>query len=200
MMPFIGIMLNKGVPAQFMATAGMILFFAFSILLSHSSLDTGTGDFFWPLAIRGLALSLLFVPLTTLAIGGLKGSEIGQGTGLNNMMRQLGGSFGIAGLTTLIHIRQAVHRNNLLTNINPYNPYYVQRFNGFVQTFQAKGKSFDDATRMAYGSIDGVVNKQSALLTYNDAYWLIGLAMLISIPLLYLAPFRKGQQAVAGAH
>ncbi|NCD70202.1 DHA2 family efflux MFS transporter permease subunit [Mucilaginibacter agri] len=198
-MPLMGVMLNKGVPAQILATGGMILFFIFSLMLSNSTLNIGSGDFFWPLAIRGAALALLFVPLTTLAIGGLKGAEIGQGAGLNNMMRQLGGSFGIAGLTTLIHIRQAVHRSNLLTNINAYNPYFVQRFNGLVQNFIGKGKSATDATRMAYGAIEGTVVKQSMLLTYNDAYWIVGIMMLFSIPLLYLAPFKK-MKAVADTH
>jgi DHA2 family multidrug resistance protein len=70
-----------------------------------STLQSGTGDFFWPLIIRGIGMAILFVPLTTLAIHRLRGPEIGQGTGLNNMMRQLGGSFGIAIMTTIIHIK-----------------------------------------------------------------------------------------------
>lgn len=200
MIPFVGKMLNNGVPAQLLATGGIILFFIFSNMLSHSTLATGTIDFFWPLAIRGTALALLFVPLTTLAIGGLKGNEIGQGTGLNNMMRQLGGSFGIAGLTTVIHIRQAVHRNNLLDNINPYNSIFTQRFNNYIQLYISKGKSTLEATKLAYNAIDGVVTRQSLLLTYNDAYWIVGITMLLAIPLLYLAPFKKGQKAVSGAH
>ncbi|MGI4020612.1 MAG: DHA2 family efflux MFS transporter permease subunit [Janthinobacterium lividum] len=191
MMPLIGKMLNKGIPAQLMATAGMILFFVFTHMLSNSTLETGKGDFFWPLAIRGIGMALLFVPLTTLAIADLKGAELGQGTGLNNMMRQLGGSFGIAALTTIIHIRQGVHRNNLLVNINAYNPEFVQRFNMYVHGFMAKGKSMLDATHMAYGAMDGAIIKQSLLLTYDDAYWLTGLVMLCSIPLLYLQPFRR---------
>lgn len=201
MMPLIGKMLNKGVPAQLMATAGMVLFFVFTHMLSNSTLETGKGDFFWPLAIRGIGMALLFVPLTTLAIADLKGAELGQGTGLNNMMRQLGGSFGIAALTTVIHIRQGVHRNNLLVNINPYNPAYVERFNMYIHGFMAKGKSMLDATHMAYGAMDGAIIKQSLLLTYDDAYWLTGIVMLCSIPLLYLQPFRrKNAQMPVDAH
>jgi len=142
MMPFIGKMLNRGIPAQFMATIG---------------------------------------------------SEMGQGTGLNNMMRQLGGSFGIAALTTIIHIRQAKHRSDLLSNINPYNNAFNQRLNMMEQAFMAKGKSMLDATHMAYQAIDGAVTRQALLLTYNDAYLLSGLIMLFSIPLLYLQPFKKGK-------
>jgi DHA2 family multidrug resistance protein len=199
MMPFIGKMLNKGIPAQFMATIGMFLFFVFTTMLSKSTLNSGTSDFFWPLVIRGVGMALLFVPLTTLAIADLKGPEIGQGTGLNNMMRQLGGAFGIATLTTIIHIRQGVHRNNLLTNINPYNNAYTQRFNMLVQNFEAKGKSLSDATHMAYSAIEGAVIKQTLLLTYADAYWISGLVMLFSIPLLYLQPFKR-LKAATDAH
>src|SRR6202012_5336404 len=127
MMPFIGKMLNRGIPAQFMATIGMVLFFVFNSMLAKSTLNSGPSDFFWPLVIRGFGMALLFVPLTTLAMADLKGPEIGQGSGLNNMMRQLGGAFGIAALTTLIHIRQAKHRSDLLGHINVYNNAFNQR-------------------------------------------------------------------------
>src|SRR6195952_4169797 len=167
MMPFIGKMLNKGIPAQFMATIGMFLFFVFTTMLSNSTLGTGQKDVLVPLLIRGVGMALLFVPLTTLAIADLKGPELGQGTGLNNMMRQLGGSFGIATLTTLIHIRAGVHRDNLLSNINIYNPAFNVRFNQYLQSFLAKGKSMVDATHMAYAAIEGVVTKQTLLLTYD---------------------------------
>ncbi|HWD90268.1 MAG TPA: DHA2 family efflux MFS transporter permease subunit [Mucilaginibacter sp.] len=191
MMPFIGKMLNRGIPAQFMATIGMFLFFVFTFMLSNSTLETGELNVLVPLLIRGVGMALLFVPLTVLAIADLKGPEIGQGTGLNNMMRQLGGSFGIAALTTLIHIRQAKHRSDLLSNINPYNNALVQRLNMLEQGFMAKGKSAIDAVHMAYQAIEGAVIRQSLLLTYDEAYLISGLIMLFSIPLLYLQPFKK---------
>jgi DHA2 family multidrug resistance protein len=200
MMPFIGIMLKKNIPAQFMATIGMFLFFVFCSMLSKSTLQSGTGDFFLPLMIRGVGMALLFVPLTTLAIQDLKGAEIGQGSGLNNMMRQLGGSFGIAALTTLIHVRQGFHRSNLLVNVNEYNPAFTDRFNGFIRNFMAKGYTYLDAKSLAAKAIDGAVTKQSLLLTYSDAYWVAGLVLLCSIPLLYLQKFKKNVEVPADLH
>ena len=200
MMPFIGKMLNKGIPAQFMATAGMFLFFVFTTMLSDSTLSTGEGNVLIPLLIRGVGMALLFVPLTTLAIADLKGPEVGQGTGLNNMMRQLGGSFGIATLTTIIHVRQGVHRNNLISYVNIYNPNYTDRFNMLMHGFMAKGKSMLDATQMAYSAIEGAVMRQTMLLTYDDAYWISGLVMLFSIPMLYLQPFKKAVAMPTDAH
>lgn len=200
MMPFIGIMLKKGVPAQFMATGGMFLFFVFCYMLSKSTLSSGTGDFFWPLVIRGFGMALLFVPLTTLAMQDLKGSEIGQGSGLNNMSRQLGGSFGIAALTTLIHVRQGFHRSNLVANVNEYNPAFTQKLSGLINGFMAKGSSYLDAKLMAMKAIEGSVIKQTMLLTYNDAYWVAGMVMLCSIPLLYLQKFKKNVNVPTDAH
>ena len=193
MMPFIGKMLNKGIPAQLMAALGMFLFFVFTRMLSKSTLATGEGDVLIPLLIRGVGMALLFVPLTTLAIADLRGAEVGQGTGLNNMMRQLGGSFGIAALTTIIHLREGLHRSNLLTNINPYNNAFLQRLNMYEQRFLGLGKSLSDATHMAYLAMEGAVSRQATLLTYDDAYYISGLVMLFSIPLLFLQPFKKGK-------
>jgi MFS transporter, DHA2 family, multidrug resistance protein len=200
MMPFIGKMLNRGVPAQLMATGGLFLFFVFTTMLSNSTLSSGTHDFFWPLAIRGVGMALLFIPLTTLAIADLKGAEIGQGTGLNNMMRQLGGAFGIATLTTLIHLRQGFHRSTLIEHVNPYNPAFTERFNTLVNGFTAKGKSVLEATQMAYKAMEGMVIKQTFLLTYTDAYYITGIVMLLSIPLLYLQPFKKNAKAPTDVH
>ena len=145
-------------------------------------------------------MAFLFVPLTTLAIQDLRGKEIGQGTGLNNMGRQLGGSFGIAALTTLLHIRIGVHRSSLLSNINEYNTAFTDKMHGITQSFMAKGYSFLDEQHAATKAIEGMVSRQSVLLTYTDAYWLVGYVMLFSIPLLLLQKFRKNTEIPADVH
>ena len=200
MMPFIGVMLKRGVPAQFMASAGFALFFIFTWMLSNSTLSSGTGDFFWPLIIRGIGMSLLFVPLTTLALQDLKGPDIGQGTGLNNMMRQLGGSFGIAILTTMIHIKSGVVRNRLIENISVYNPAYQQRNQAMIQNFTSKGFGSLGAQQMANQAMEGNVIRQTMLLTYDNMYLIIGIFVLCCIPIIFLQKFRKGTKVAADAH
>ena len=75
MMPFVGQMLKRKVPAQFMATGGFFLFFVFTWMLSNSTLESGTGDFFWPVIVRGLGMAILFVPLDHVGLlQGLKGT------------------------------------------------------------------------------------------------------------------------------
>jgi len=200
LMPFVGMMLKKGIPGQFMATGGFFLFFVFTWMLSNSTLESGTADFFWPLVVRGIGMAILFVPLTTLALQDLKGPEIGQGAGLNNMMRQLGGSFGVALLTTLIHIKSGKVRTALLEYINPYNTAYVQRNGAMVQNFMGQGKSALDAQQMANRAMEGNVIKQTMLLTYDNMYLIIGIFVLCCIPIVFLQKFKKNVAMPADAH
>jgi DHA2 family multidrug resistance protein len=89
MMPVIAKLLHLKVPPQLLNALGFFLFFLFSEILGRSSLASGQHQLFWPMILRGAALSCLFVPLTTVALSDLHGAEIAQGTGLTNMMRQL---------------------------------------------------------------------------------------------------------------
>ena len=200
MMPWVGRMLKRGVPAQIMSAGGFILFFVFTWMLSNSTLESGTSDFFWPLIVRGLGMAILFVPLTTLALQDLPAQEMGQGTGLNNMMRQLGGSFGIAILTTLIHLKSGVVRNALITYFNPYNTAFIERRAALIQGFMGRGFSLSDATQKANAALEGIVTKQTMLVTYDNLYLTIGVFVLCCIPIIFLQKFKRKPVIAAGGH
>ncbi len=90
------------VDPRILITAGALIFAMAAWQLSLITGESGRGDFFWPLIFRGIGLGLMFVPLTTITLAELSSSELAQGTGLYNFFRQLGGSFGIAGIATLL--------------------------------------------------------------------------------------------------
>ena len=200
MMPFVGTMLKKGFPAQILSTIGMMLFFVFSYLMANSNLLSGTNNFFWPLIIRGIGMSLLFVPLTTLAVQDLHGKEMGQGTGLNNMMRQLGGSFGVAISTVILNNRIALHRNVLTEYANSYNSLFNDRISALAHSFMSKGYAMGDAQKMALQAINGQITRQVLLLSYNDVYLFVGAFMVCCIPFLYLQKFKKNVAIPTDAH
>jgi DHA2 family multidrug resistance protein len=199
MMPIIGTLMKKKMPAQILGCMGIIVFIIFCMMMEKTTLAYGMGNFFWPLAVRGLGMSMLFVPVTTLAVQDLRGAEIGQGTGLNTMMRQLGGSFGIGLITTFVDRRVAYHRNILATNVNPYNTNAVERIQGMTHTFMSQGNGAAEASKMAYGAVQGTLMKQSLLMSYTDVFWIVGAFFLILIPLLLFQKF-KPQAAGAMAH
>jgi len=200
MMPMVGRMLQKKYPPQIMATIGFVLFFLFTYTLSKSNLNSGEADFYFPLILRGVGLSFLFVPLTALALGSVEPKHLAQATGLNNMMRQLGGSFGIALITTLIHLRSGFHRTNLLDHVNQYDPAFTARFQAMYQSFISKGYAVADATSAALKAIDVAVIKQTFLLSYMDGFWFTGIFFVFSIPLLYLQKIKRGSAIPTGGH
>jgi DHA2 family multidrug resistance protein len=175
-----------------MNAAGFICFFLFTFMLSHSTLSSGRGDFFWPLVWRGVGLGLLFVPLTTMALSGLRGKDISQGAGLTNMMRQLGGSFGIALVTTFIEHRSWTHRVDLISHLSMYDPAVRERLSAVAGGLMSKGSDLYQAQQQAYGALEGTVLQQTYLLTYMDAFRVVGVFFLFCIPLLLLFKRRRG--------
>ena len=200
MMPIVGKLLQRRVPAQLMNALGFISFFVFTYLLSQSTLLSGRVNFFWPLIFRGLGLGLLFVPLTTLALSNLRGKDIAQGAGLTNMMRQLGGSFGVALMATFVEKRSWSHRQSLLEHVSMYDPTVRERINAIVQALLAKGSTLIDAERQAYAALEGIVTKQTFLLTYMDAFRVVGFFFLCCIPLLLLFKRTRGAPPPVSVH
>jgi MFS transporter, DHA2 family, multidrug resistance protein len=200
MMPIVGKLLQRGFPAQLMNAAGFVAFFIFTLMLSKSTLDSGQFDFFWPLVWRGVGLGLLFVPLTTLALGNLRGADIAQGAGMTNMMRQLGGSFGVALIATYIQQRSWTHRQNLLRHVSIYDPAVRERLDAITRGFLGRGSSLLTARRQAYGAIEGAVVRQTFLLTYMDAFRLVGIFFLICIPMLLLFKRRRSASITVSLH
>lgn len=198
MMPIIGRLLQKGIPGQYLVAAGMLLFFVYSFW-SYKILtpDTGKEAFFWPLIMRGIGMGMLFIPITTMALSSLKGQDIGKGAAFTGMMRQLGGSFGIAVITTFLSHQTSVHRSALITHLDPNDFNVQQRIAGLQRGFMAAGKSAERALEMAYQSLEGMVMKQASVLSYMDVFLYIGLMFLCCIPFVLMVRNKKGGSKVS---
>ena len=113
---------------------------------------------------------------------------------------KLGGSFGIAILTTMIHVNSGNNRNILLENVNNYNTSFLERKQAYIQGFQGRGFNAFDAEQMANRAMEGVVTKQTMLVTYDNIYLLVGIFVLCCIPLVYLQKFKKNVPIPVDAH
>ena len=138
----------------------------------------------WILVVRGIGLPLLFIPVTTLSLSTLKGPEIGQGVAFTAMMRQLGGSFGIALITTFLARRNMFHRSTLVTDLNVNNPAVAARVHGLQQGFISTGLTPDIALKSAYKSLDYSVTAQANVLSYMDIFYYLGIIFLVCIPFM----------------
>jgi len=187
MMPLIGKALQRGVPQKYMIPVGFTIFFFFTFWMSLKITPTaGESDFFWPLILRGVGLGLIFLPITTMSLAGLQGKDAGQAAGITGMIRQLGGSFGVAIVGTYLERNLAYNRSALLPNVSLYDPETVQRVQSLVQNFVAKGFPLEQARRQAYAALEGVVMKQASLITYAQIFTALGLFFLACLPLIFL--------------
>ena len=113
--------MHKFDPRKFLAV-GLLVGAATLFQFSRLNLDAGYWDFFWPQFIQGISLAMLFVPLTTITMSNIPREGMGNATSLFNLMRNLGGSIGIAGVSTLVARYSQKHINMLGANVTPYNP------------------------------------------------------------------------------
>ncbi|MBS1921241.1 MAG: DHA2 family efflux MFS transporter permease subunit [Bacteroidetes bacterium] len=201
-MPIIGQLLQKGVKQQYLASLGMLLFFCFC-LWGYKILtpDTGEEAFFWMLILRGMAMGMLFIPITTLALSTLKGKEIGEGAAFTGMMRQLGGSFGIAAITTFMSRRGMEHRNDLVSKLDITNPIIQNKIDALQHGFMAKGYAPNTALHSAYQAMDYSILKQSAVMAYMDVFLYIGLMFLLCIPFVLIVKDSRNKKInIGGGH
>jgi DHA2 family multidrug resistance protein len=195
MMPIIGNLLQKGVPQSYMVGLGFFIFFIFTFWM-HNVItpDTGTEHMFWPLILRGIGLGLLFVPITTLSLSTLKGKQIGEGAAFTGMMRQLGGSFGIAIITTFITRFSQEHRVNLVSNLSMDKLEVQNRVHQLQQGFMSKGFSASEALGKAYQVLDMSVMKQATVLSYMDIFMYLGIMFLCCIPIVFF--IKRGKNKI----
>jgi MFS transporter, DHA2 family, multidrug resistance protein len=150
--------------------------------------DTGEHSLFWPLIFRGVTTVMMFLPLSLAALGPLPKSDVGAGSGFFNLMRQLGGTFGIAVLTVVLDHQRAVHRSQLVQHLASTNPLLQERLQQLQLWLAASGGRPTDAAGadQALQLLSLQVDRQAALLAYGDVFRLVALVFLLAIPLVLL--------------
>ena len=189
--PIIGKRMGAGdSPIPFMAV-GIIFFIIFGFFSGSSTADMGRWDFFPIQLCRVIGIALLQLPLINQAVAGLKPSEYPAGIALTNMIRQLGGAFGIALANNYATSRAAQHRSDLMANMTAENPLFTERLaNGVHSMTTLTGDAFN-ATSMAYKQIEMAVVKQAYFLAYLDTFRLVSIFFIVMFPFLFLLRSKK---------
>lgn len=192
LMPFIGKAMSKGAPPIPFVIAGFILFAAFCFTSSTVSPDVGKWDFFFPISLRAIGMSMVQLPLINQAVAGLEAKDYASGISLNNMVRQLGGASGIALANNYVSTRYAQHRADLVSNIPNGSTQLMSRINSLSQYITAKtGDAISVANAKAVGLINASVDRQAYYLSYLDTFRLIGLFFIIALPLVVFLRVKK---------
>jgi MFS transporter, DHA2 family, multidrug resistance protein len=185
MMPITGLMTGRFDPRKLL-TVGLIVGGGTLIWLSRVNLQAGYWDFFWPQLIQGAGLSLLFVPLTTVAMDAIPRERMGNATSLFNLMRNIGGSIGIAVTGTMVARHQQVNIAIMGSHVTAMDPETQTMFAQLRAGFIAAGSDLVTATNRAYGALFGLVQQQAAIVSFVGLFELLGFIFFALLPLVLL--------------
>ncbi len=198
MMPVVGAIMPKLDARRFLIfglLGGGATLWAFSLL----NLQSGYWDFFWPQFVQGLSLACLFVPLTTITMGPIPKERMGNATSLFNLLRNLGGSFGIAASTAMVAHYGQVHTNYLVAHITPSSLPAAQALGGMQSTLHAAGSDSATARLQSFAELYGAIERQASILSFIDTFRILTVLFIIVVPLVLLMkrPPQSGRGNIA---
>src|SRR3989454_25418 len=198
-MPFVGFLVGKVDPRKLLG-AGLLFSATAMYRLSHLSLDVGFWNFWWPLMLQGAALGLVFVPLTTVTNGPIPRERMGNATSVFNLMRNIGASIGISMVATMRYRRQQAHLHDLGAHVSTNNlqaQQLIQQLRGY---FISQGADAATATKRAYAAVWGMVQRQAAMVSYNDVFLFLAMLFLAMFPFILLMRRPKAGAGAVMAH
>ena len=177
-----------------------VSFFAVSCFMNSSLTNlTAIDQLRWSQLVRAIGQPLIMVPLSSVATAGLLREQAGSASGLFNMMRNLGGSLGIAAIATLLTQREQFHSNRLGEAVSLYSPATQERMNQMTQYFISKGADLATAQNQAMRAIANIVRREAYVMAYNDCFYFIACALLLSgLAIVFLKKVKAG--GAAGGH
>jgi DHA2 family multidrug resistance protein len=183
MMPLVGALSGR-IDARLLIAVGLIGTAAAMFHMSGFNADIDYATIAWARVYQSSGLALLFIPINTVAFQGLPLEKNANASAIINMTRNIGGSVGIAVMTTFLVRREQIHQAALVEHLTPYS---VQS-NAFIEKMQqialAAHASAADALHQAQAQLYAVVQRQAAVLSYIDAFWLLGAVLLAMLPLV----------------
>ncbi len=198
-MPFVGAMLQK-YDGRKIVLCGLTIGAVSMFIMRGFTLDAAYFDFVWPRVVLGIGLAMTFVPLTTITLATIPREEMGNATGMYNLMRNIGGSFGIALATTFLARDSQFFQTQLAANVNSYGMAFQRNYHALRGAFLSRGADPLTAENQAMAAIYGTVRKHAAMLAYNHIFWYVGLAFLAIIPMLLLLKRPSLGKGAEGAH
>jgi DHA2 family multidrug resistance protein len=198
-MPTVGFLIGRVDPRTMVAT-GLTVGAGTLFWLGHLNLGAGYWDIFWPQFLQGIGLSMVFVPLTTISMDPVPRERMGNATSLFNLMRNLGGSIGIAVTGTLLGRYTQSNTNILGSHVTAYSAEARQLMDSLYQGFLAAGSDPVTATQRAYGAAFGIVQRQATMLSFVGLFRGLGIMFILLVPFVMLMKRPRSTAGAAAAH
>ena len=198
-MPIIGYLTAK-IDNRYLIAFGFTLFAVCSLWFSYINLSIGQWTFLWAIILSGFGSGCVFVPLSTTTMSFLKNEEIGNASGLYNLLRNIGGSIGISVVNTIVARHEQVHRSELARGLDPARPEVRGAVQGMQQYLSAQGASATTGLERAYGLIGQTLEGQSRLWSYVDDFRYMALMCFACVPIVFALKKTVGRGRPGAGH
>jgi DHA2 family multidrug resistance protein len=183
MMPMVGYLTGQMDPRKLLAM-GLIVGGLTLLWLGDLNMRAGYWDIFWPQFLQGAGMALMFVPLTTVSMATIPTERMGYATSLFNLMRNLGGSIGIAITGTILQRQRQATAAFLGENVSVYDPVTRAVFEQIRASLMAAGSDAVSATQRAYMMLHGMILQQASMVSFVNLFRLLGIIFLVMLPLV----------------
>jgi DHA2 family multidrug resistance protein len=195
----IGAQLVRRFDPRIILVGGSLILTSQMFVLGRLTVSTGAGDLFWPLIFRQFGTVMMFLPLNMATLGDIPKKDIGKATGLFSLTRQLGGSVGVALLSTMLGARITFHRAVMTEHMIPGDPQTMARVGAYTAGFLARGDDLATAKTKAAAALGGAISNQAAVMSFNDSFFATAVLILATLPLVLLLG-KGGKGPVEAGH
>ncbi len=169
-------------------------------LMAQFNLLADFNTIIWPRLVMGVGMGFLFIPLTTLTLSGIRKEEMGNATAMFNLLRNLGASFGVAIVTTILVRRAQFHQVHLVEHLTPFDRSFQLAVPQISQILQDKGFISSPPNQGSLSVIYSQLIKQATMMSFNDAFYLLSVMMMLILPLVLLMEKEKEGISSPGGH
>jgi DHA2 family multidrug resistance protein len=198
-MPIVGMIVGKTDPRKLLGI-GLIGAAVSLYALGELNLSVGYWDIFWPQFFQGLSMGFVFVPLTTVTMSAIPKQELGNATSIFNLMRNLGGSVGIASVATMLSRNTQTHYNILGAHVSAFDTRTRMLLDQIRGGLMSHGMDFTTATHAAYAQLSGMVSQQAVMVAFVQLFRILALVFAVVVPLVFIMRRPRGGQTVTAAH
>jgi MFS transporter, DHA2 family, multidrug resistance protein len=184
-MPLVGVLTRRFQP-RWLVVFGVLACSAGMYQMSRFNLNIDYGAAVRSRVVQSLGMAFLFVPISVVAFANIPKEQTNYATGLFNLARNIGGSTGIANVTTMLARRAQFHQTVLVSHLTPYDFRYREALSHTATMLQSSGSSLPDAGVQAQGLLYGTMLRESSMLAFADAFWLMAVLFMAVVPMMFL--------------
>lgn len=193
-MPLAG-KLVRTVDPRFLICGGALTLLTAVLQLAHLSVNSGEDSIYWPMIVRSIGTVFMFLPLSIASLGGLPKEDIGKATAFYNLTRQLGGSIGVAFLTTFLSRRIVQNKAAIAAHLTATDPGTQERVARTVSALGARGMDALHAKQLAVGQLTQIAAREAMIRAFNDTFHATAILIVVTLPVVFL--LRRPKAAVA---